>query len=332
MADTRHDIENPKASALAEEYSAREFKEASLLLAMWSILVMNEGVVRFIRHGMPGAPGLFAPKVPIRFWAPFLGGLLESIFGLFGLMVGLAGGVLGYFSRGLTLSLLAVQTLMGWYVFIDYVFLIPSFRIAAGETMPGLTAAAARAVGVFGIFTSASWCLALQGGQFVFISRVMAFGGQRDFLNQRSGARMRAIFWNANYAMSGVWATVTAAVVIGAKGIRVTDRFFGPPNVGRIPLYLLFTGLLMIVWPLFGILISFTNNVSVARKYAVASFVVFAFVWVHYTIGQLGFLAATPGMTAGPAAGATLHNHLTLMVAFLGPYFMLKQAQEQEII
>eukprot|EP00171_Calliarthron_tuberculosum_P021497 IDg21497t1 len=308
MADSRNDVENPKASTHAEqERNTREFREAALLLAMWSILVMNEGAVRFIQHGRPSGVGLFklVKGQPVRFWAPFLGGLFEVTFGLFGLMVGLAGGVLGYFSRPLTLILETSHE-------------IP---IGPGGSRSGrLRYLHVRFMGV----------LALQGGQFVFISRVMAFGGPRDFLNQRAGARMRAIFWNANYAMSGVWATATAAVVIATNGIGITGRYFGPPNVGRIPLYLLFTGLLMIVWPLVGIFISITNKVSVVRKYAAASFVVFAFVWVHYTIGQLGFLAVEEKQSNGPAAGAALHNHLTMMVAFLGPYFMLKQAQEQE--
>lgn len=309
----------------------REFTEAAYLLAFWSILVMNEGVVRFIQHGKPAAPLLFS-GTPIRFWVPFLGALCEVIFGAFGFAVGLAGGVLDYFSKPLTLALIGVQTLAGWYTFITYVFVIPAFRIA-NETKPmlGMSAAASKAFGAMGILTSLSWCLALQGGQFVFISRLMAYGTEENFLKQRTGAGMRSMFWNANYFLAGLWATISACIVINQKGIGLTKPgpFFAPPNVGRIPLYLLSTGLLMMFWSLGGIAICAMKNKAAIRKYAVGSFFVFLFVQVHYTIGQLGFIAANPAPSAVPAAGAALHNHLTFMVSFLGPYFMIKATNEK---
>lgn len=79
MEDTEH------APVQADTKSPRyqkEFREAAYLLAMWSILVMNEGVIRFIRHGMPNAPGLFTgpPAKPIRFWSPMLGGLFGKFY------------------------------------------------------------------------------------------------------------------------------------------------------------------------------------------------------------------------------------------------------------
>lgn len=329
MADVAHEYdEEGTFSKENENHSDKtEFKEAALLLAMWSILVTNEGVIRFIRHGTPSAPGLFSGPAPIRFWAPFLGGLFETIFGLFGLMVGLSAGVLGHYSRGLSLALVATQVVLGFYVFGDYVFAIPAFRIANEKPMLTLSAGASRFVGVMGILTSVAFCLALQGGQFVFMSRMIAFSSERDFLKQRTGAKMRAIFWNLNYALAGLWATLQAGVVISNLGAGLTKGgpFFAPPNVGRIPLYLLVTGLLMIVWPLLGVAITFTGRRGLVRTYAAASFFVFLAVHVHYTIGQLGFLGGP-----GPAAGASMHNGLVMMMAFLGPYFMLKDVQETE--
>ena len=45
--------------------------------------------------------------------------------------------------------------------------------------------------------------------------------------------------------------------------------------------------------------------------------------------GECGHALSTAGDPAAvPAAGAALHNHLTMMVAFLGPYFMVKQSEE----
>ncbi len=279
------------------------------------------------------APGLFSSSNPNRFAAQFLGGLFEVIFGLFGLCVGLAAGVLNYFNRQLTMLLLVTQNILGWYVFLDYVFIIPSIQTSKinAPMIQGLTIGASKLIRVMGILTSASFCLALQGGQFVFISRLIAFSTDRDFLKQRTGAKMRSVFWNANLALAGLWSVIQASVVIDGVGAGLTPkRFFAPPNVGRIPVYLLITGFIMVAWPLVGIAISLSGRHQIVRQYAAMSFFVFLAVYVHYTIGQFGFLAAAPG-AAGPAAGASMHNGLVMMISFLGPYFMLKQAQEAEI-
>ncbi len=326
------DPEDPMALKRSHS-NLREFTEAAFLLSMWSILVANEGVIRFVQHGAPSAPELFSSTNPNRFAAQFLGGLFEVIFGVIGLCVGLAAGVLGYYSRTLTMALIVTQNVLGWYVFLDYVFVIPSFNVAKimEPMIPGLTVGASKLIGVMGILTSLAFCLALQGGQFVFMARLVAFSSDRDFLKQRTGAKMRAIFWNANLAIAGVWVVIQACVVIYGVGAGLTVApFFAPPNVGRIPVYLLATGLLMILWPSLGIFISASGRSHAVRPYSVMSFFIFLAVYVHYTIGQLGFLASGPD-AAGPAAGASLHNGLVMMITFLGPYFMLKQAQEEAL-
>lgn len=334
MNIAKHDSDLEASAPLkGDDANQRQFKEAAVLLSMWSILVANEGVIRFIQHGQPTAPGLFTSTAPNRFAAAFLGGIFEVIFGVFGLMIGLSAGILGHFSRGLALAFIGVQNVLGWYVFIDYVFVIPAYAIAqmTEPMIPGLSLGASTFIGVMGILTSLAFCLALQGGQFVFICRLIAYSTDKDFLNQRTSARMRAIFWNTNYALSGLWVTLQAAVVINGVGTGLTSApFFAPPNVGRIPLYLLVTGVIMILWPLLGIAITVTGRRGLVRGYAAFSFFVFLWVYVHFTVGQLGFLAGGP-MSAVPAAGASLHNGLVMMLCFLGPYFMLKDAQDMSV-
>jgi len=89
------DIENQ--GAVFEDPYKYEFMEASFFLALVSILVMNEGVIRMIHFGMPGSVGLL--KVPLRFWAAFFGSLLEITNGILGLFVGIGGGVLDWYVR-----------------------------------------------------------------------------------------------------------------------------------------------------------------------------------------------------------------------------------------
>lgn len=325
-----HDVEDPTSKNGEAAHHKREFVESSLLLALWSILVMNEGAIRFIASGQPGAPELFG-GMPTRFPTAFLAALFEVIFGLFGLFVGLAGGILKYFNKSLQLALVVVQTLMGWYVFVVYVFLLPSYRITNEEPMLGLSVESSRTVGVLGILTSLAWCLALQGGQFVFISRMFAFGGNSDFLAQRKGAKMRAVFWNANYAIAGIWALISACIIInGTGGVWTTATpFFAPPNVGRFPILLLLTALLMTIWPLIGVGIVLSGKVQSIRAYTLCSFFVFLVVYANYTLVQFGFMSGNPAPPSDVANGAGFHNHLTMMLAFLGPYFMNKYAVEQ---
>lgn len=322
-------FENEKVTAAERAQNKKEFVEASFLLALWSILVMNEGALRFIRHGMPGAPGLTSDGV--RFAAKFLGALFEVIFGLFGFIVGIAGGIFDVFDKTLMYALLGVQTILGWYTFISYVFVIPSFAIANNKvTAAGLDPATSRAIGVFGILTSLAWCLALQGGQFVFICRMFAFAGNSDFLKQRSGAKMRSIAWNLVYAFAGFWALVTACVIVNKTGGTWTTKppFVAPPNVGRLPYFLLLTSLLMTVWPFVGIALSVTGKWGAVRRYSLASCFVWILVYINYTLLQFGFMAGNPAEPGNVGVGAGMHNHLTMMLAFLPCYFMNKAAVE----
>lgn len=324
------DLEGGKVQVVDRQYLDGEFVEASLLLAFWSILVMNEGAIRFAAEGRAGAANLFG-GVPMRFPNAFLAALFEVIFGLFGLFVGLAGGVLKYFNKTLHYTLLVVQSILGWYVFVVYVFILPAFRIANEEAPQlGLSEAASKAFGVMGILTSLSWCLALQGGQFVFICRSLAYAGYSDFLAQRKGAKMRAIFWSLNYTFAGLWALVGAIIIInGTNGVGVTKGpFFAPPNVGRLPILLLVVAAVMVLWPLVGIALAVTGKVRAIKKYTFASFFVFLVVYANYVLIQFGFMSGNPAPPANVANGAGMHNHLTMMLAFLGPYFLNKYATE----
>lgn len=313
-------------------YDRRQFTEAALLLSLWSLLVTNEGVIRFILHGLPSAPGLFTSSSPNRFAGPFLGGLFEVTFGLLGLAVGLSACFLDHFVRPRAIASLAVQNALGWHVFTTFVFILPGLEVEAREApvVDGLSLTADKAAGVLGILASASMCLALQGGQFLFLARLIAFSTPTDFCSQRTGTRMRAIFWNANLSLAGLWMTAQASVIVNGAGAGLLSMSVNPPPaLGRIPVYLLYTGVLMLIWPLVGVFIVLFRMRRMVRPYAAVSFFVFVLIHVHFTIGQMGFLADGPG-SAGPAARGALGNGLVFVLGFLGPFFMLKEVEEAE--
>lgn len=192
----------------------------------------------------------------------------------------------------------------------------------------GLSVGESKFVSVMGILASFAFLLALYAGQLVFTNRLIGLGTGREVQHQRLGAKMVAVFRKANYALAELWVTILAIVVNNGVGDSMTSTpFFAPPNVERIPVYLLLTELLMLIWPLLAIGISVSRNTGLVRKYAAASFFAFLFVHVHFIIGQLGFLAGRSG-SAAPAVGASQHNSVVFMACFLGPYFKLKDAEE----
>ncbi len=60
------------------------------------------------------------------------------------------------------------------------------------------------------------------------------------------------------------WATASGWIlIVNSNGGITTPPFFAPPKFGCIPIYLLFTGLMMIAWPLLGIAISILELCSI---------------------------------------------------------------------
>lgn len=338
MNETKIDVNQDMESGFSEgkqKASARskQYYEAAFLLMFWSFLVINEGLIRFIDEGTPASAGLFSPEAgqPNRFVGPFLGGLFEIIFGLFGLFVGMGAALLDYHNPSVTKLCMLVQAVLGWYVFIDFVFVLPSYQVAnlqgpifnAPFFTNSLSEGQLQFLVVLGILTSMHWCLALQGGQFLFMARLVAADTGSDFLKQRSGAKMRSLFWNMNFLLSGLWSFIFACLLIDKLGGgEYPAPFVSPPNAGTLPGLTLFTSLLMMLWPLIGMGISITNRHSVVKAYITATIPVFLFVFLNYTIVQLGII--------GAVAGASKHHGLLFMLMFLGPYFMLKQTEDTE--
>lgn len=89
------------------------------------------------------------------------------------------------------------------------------------------------------------------------MARLVCAATGKDFLKQKSGLRMRTVFWNANLGLAGVWTLITGILINVNVGSGILDRpFESPPYVGRIPGMTMFTGLMMIVFATVGITIT----------------------------------------------------------------------------
>ncbi len=203
-----------------------------------------------------------------------------------------------------------------------YVFLLPAFGVKDRNTpiTPNLTVSESKAVLVFGILTSASFCLALQGGQFAFMSRMLTSSSEKKGRSSRG----RALFWNANLALAGAWTIATGVIVLFREGSGLLDApFESPPNVGRSAALTIATGALMFVWGLIGMGMSITKKLKGARAFVAATGVVYVVMYLNYSILQLGLIPS------GPVGAASLHAGLVFLTVFIGPYFLLKQSEER---
>lgn len=321
MSATAHqqdvDPENPKEQVFQDALpktgdltSSAFFVEAAALLTLWSILVINEGAIRVIdRRPFNGFEGSDPPPI-----VPFLAALGEVLFGMIGLFVGVAGFIFKWYNANLTKLAMIVQTLLGYFVFAVYVFVLPIYEATADDVPTE------RKVFIsMGVIVSFHFCLALQGGQFVFFARMICGGSGSDFLKQRSGNKMRAIFWNANMALAGLFTIVTGAYA--QDRLLEGMEFAAPPNVGTVPELTIATGVVMLLWAAFGIMLALSNRPA-PSFYFVATFFVYLLAYLNFTIGQLGTMEVPlrgPSPFGGPTA---LHGGLVFMVVFLGPYFV----------
>lgn len=302
-------------------YLGVPFSEASGLLLLCSLLVLNEGTIRYMNLVQPDGTGLIPLNVgrPATGWL-FFAAIAEMIFGFMGLFLGVAGFVFRYYNTTVVQICMTLQAILGIFVFIVYVFVQPGFLAADASStsaIPGLSIGMFKFLVTLGIFTSSHFCLALQGGQFVFMARMISAATGDDFLRQRSGDRMRASFWSMNITLAGLWTLMTGSIInsqVGSGKLEVVYMF--APNVGKLPGFTVVTGLCMMFFGLAGIAFAMSDTIA-PQAYYVAAILVFLLTWLNYTIGQLSMVGTMMG-----ASMASMHSGLVFMLMLMGTYFV----------
>lgn len=284
-----------------------EITEAAGMFLIWSMLVTVEGTIRLVANANPEgglAPdGVFPPA------ALLAGGIAECIFGFAGLVLGVY--VLMFKLRksgaGLMLGFLAMQSLLGWFVFITFVLANPLYSLVNAEMGRfGFSLGLDRFLMVLGVLSSISWCAALQSGQFVLAFRMYKMiTGHRDTLKMH---KLRAVVWCALAAMAAVAMTITGAVVLaradGSTPFIPPPAY--PPHVNIYPISLVITGIITLAWTLLGLMGAMSASKAMLNAFHGGwAFVFFAnlitFCWLY---GKIGI--------AAPAA-----QHCVLSFAYL---------------
>ncbi|OSX78032.1 hypothetical protein BU14_0125s0020 [Porphyra umbilicalis] len=299
-------------------------QEAAALLAVWSALVLTEGTVRFILTS-PGQD-LFPADRPVNVlppFLPFLAALAECVFGLTGLLVGVGAAFFNAHSRLVTIAFLGSQTVLSWFVFIIYVFLIPSYRARylTESVFPFDTLGESRAFLTMGILTSVTLCLALQGGQFAFGVRLLAHQSPPGKASAAHAAKAaaRGVFWNGNMVFGGVSTAVAGLLLLsntagrGGAG-RLDGVFAAPPHVGVFPVLTLLTGLSMVATGLSGMAACVAHKLL--KPFLAMTVANYLLMYLNFTIVQVGAIRPT-----GPPQAGAFHSGLVLLTALIGPYF-----------
>lgn len=322
MAQHTIDVEaGQRAKPSRKPVSPAGVIQVAALLSLWSLLLVNEGSIRLIESN-PSVRLLDSGR-PSQFM-PFLGGVLEILFGLFGLFVGMGAFLLRRHATPMTKLSMVVQSILSYYVFAVFVFVVPIFRIIDLEDalLPGMSIAQGRFFLAMGIATSFHFCLSLQGGHFVFMARLVATATDENFMAHKNGSKLRAIFWNGNLATAGVWTFLTGVVLRATVGGgRLSEAFNAPPHVGVLPGMTIFSGVLMAVWGVVGITLAVCNSAPLV--YGIGSCFVYFALLLNFGVLQVGLI------DGGSAGDVALHNGLVFAVVFMGTYFVYEAVEER---
>lgn len=312
-------------TATQKAYCQREYFQAAALLALWSLLLINEGTVRFIRSEPSSnlLSGLRPPRI-----LPFLASLAELLYASSALFVSIAALLLNSYSHSFTRLFIIVQATLSSFVFIVFVIILPAFRAASlvQPIIPQLTMAESRVLIVLGILTSTSFCLALQGGHYLFLSRLASTATGTPSQCSRLSSRRGAIFWNGNMALAGLWTTLTGLLLVVRIRGTGTDNVVQPssPNIGKLPGMATLVGLLMLTWGVIGMAVASGGRRRSIAVYVSMAIVVYLLLFTNYSMVQMATLPLQDF-----AAYAATHAALVLAITFLGPYFMVKQRDER---
>jgi hypothetical protein len=269
-----------------------EIAETAGLLLAWSLLVMVEGVIRLVTNAVPD--GGLTPDTGFPPLVLLLGGVAEVAFGAVGVSFGVAVLLFRLRSSAIATAFLVFQSVLSWYVFIVFVIAFPAYvsaHLEAGRF--GFSLSLDRFLIVLGILTSASWCAALQAGQFILASRLRAM-----FVSGKH--KLDATVWCAFALIAGLAITVSGILVASkTAGSPLIPPPAYPPNVAIYPQMLIATGLITSIWACVGLAGSAGTTATLLKAFHLGWGPVFL---INLITFSLVFGKVPEGKLAAPAA------------------------------
>lgn len=329
--DSTRGMDDDGRAPLGNPHLPTSFSVVSTLLVLWSLLIINEGTTRFfgliksdggLETGIDNDVNGLSPDLASGFL--LFASLFEICYGFIGLFLGLACILFGFRKSGPIKLCMLIQFILSVYVYAIFVVVRPVFstihdiRYNLNKFEEGLT----WFLTILGIAISTIFSNALQGGQFMLLSRIVSIGEKSNFFLQSTGNRMRAVFWSACMTISGICTLMTGVVVWNKLGGgRTTTPYYFSPNVGRLPVLTTVTGICMTVFGLVGFVVA-AVKIKELQVYYKAGAIVFLLAWLNFTIAQLSLVESSGGEVARVTG-------LVFAIFFLNTYFLWCSSKER---
>lgn len=251
--DVVDDVEQQK-----NEMSApwpRRMVAAIGLFSLYSFIVLNEGAIRAAGEASlaPGASWTGGDRIPQI--VMLLSALGEMLFGLTGLLVGLALLLQKAGSKTITMIWMGIAFVFGWFVFIVFVLAAPIYDLVNNTevpmtALPGTSLAQFDTLRAMGLIGGITWCFALQGGQFMVGNIIYKFQAQGE-AKGASYAKSRMIMWSVNATIAGLAFLIAGAVQLSvASGPYAAPQAY-PPIFMTYPELSITAGVLTILFGIF---------------------------------------------------------------------------------
>lgn len=305
--------------------------ETAALLTLWSLLILNDGAVRFVDP----------PVTPSFRIAHLAAAVCELLLGISGLVVSLP----TFLSARAPPTWRALRALPGLqaglaaFALVVFVFAEPGAQAAGLDAplMQGLSLGESRLLAALSMLTSVHLTLGLLGGAVQLCARVLDAGGAGAGAGA-TGARnagRSAVGWNANMAAGGAWTAATGVFLRvrgGTGGGGLTAAFVSAPHVGRLPGMSGWTGVALAFWGAVGAIVTASRS-RTPRWYPAGSAYVFLTALLNFALVQPALARAAAGQDAlalaGVAGVAARQGALAFAMVFLAAYSVQAAARER---
>lgn len=303
--------------------STPRIKECAALLFAWSVFALIEGVIRMTSNSKP--------SLDVDYWATenaagnqimpvgalLIAGVAEVLFGILGCYVAFLSLLLDINSPKLTTLFLFIQVPCGWFVFLTYVIASPIIGATNAQGNDLLSQSEQRSLIILGnMLGSICFCWALQGGQFIMGTRLLA--AQKGQADSKAKNKMRAMVWAGNM-LAAAFSTLFVGSLLASKNFTSTTAPVGaPPHVVWFPAISIVTGVVMFLYGIMSCMATGSegmNNMMHMGWLVCTTMMMVNFSW---TFGIV------PGL-APPIPGAAQHVGLIFSVTIL-PIFHTHRA------
>lgn len=181
----------------------------------------------------------------------------------------------------------------------------------------GLSLRASKFLVANGMLAAWAMCFSGLGGQWLFMSRMVASASGTDFCKATSGNRYRSILWGLNLSALGLSALIAGALIGIEQGTGILDaHVMASPHIVSLPVSTILVGLAMLLTGALGVLIAIGRQMCLVPVFYVAIGLLYFSILCSKLLGEIG------AIVGGPAIASGIQSNLFFTALFLPLYYM----------